>query len=401
MRWRVIGLLSGTSMDGIDVAAAVLRLDGDAVELTPLGFTEVPYPSGLRERLLAALPPAGCDARELCALDTAVGQAFAEAAHHGVDVLAGGRADLIGSLGQTLYHWVDEGRARGTLQLGQPAWIAEKTGLPVVADLRARDIAAGGHGAPLASMLDSLWLADQPGTPVALNIGGIANITVAGTPPVAYDTGPGNALIDAAANLAGLGSQDTGGQWAASGRVRADLLDRLLADPYYKQPPPKSTGKEHFNAEYVRPLLAERSGDHDHTADVLATLTELTAVTIADACREHRATRVIASGGGLANPALRRALERHLDAELVLSDDLGLPAAGKEAYLAALLGFLTCHGLPGNVPATTGASDSRMLGSITPGQNPWQPPPPATRPVRKLRVSAHDLQEASCDPSIS
>lgn len=389
-------------MDGIDVAAAALCLDGDTAELQPLGHTELPYPESLRQRLLAALPPGDCGAQELCVLDTLVGQSFAEAAQHGIDEIAGGQADLVGSLGQTLYHWVEDGHALGTLQLGQPAWIAEATGLPVIADMRARDVAAGGQGAPLAAMLDTLWLAKEPGVGVALNMGGIANITVVDeAQPLAYDTGPGNALIDAAARLVtdGRSAQDTGGRIAASGHVRTDLLEHLLADPYYRMPPPKSTGKEYFTSEYVQPLLAEAEA-----GDLLATLTELTAVTVADACRRHGATKVIASGGGVANPRLMAALRTRLGAELTVSDELGLPSSGKEAYLSALLGFLACHGLPGNVPATTGAMGHRMLGSITPGQNPWQPPAPAVQQIRRLRVSdthARDIREASCDPSTS
>lgn len=399
----MLGLLSGTSMDGIDVAVADLRALGGTLELRPLGYTELPYPEPLRDRLLAALPPGECSARELCELDTEVGRCFAEAARHAVEHLAGGRADVVASLGQTLYHWVEDGRARGTLQIGQPAWIAEATGLPVVADLRARDVTAGGHGAPLAGVLDALWLADEPGVQVALNIGGIANITVVGGPePLAYDTGPGNALIDAAARevTGGAAERDTDGRIAAGGKVRHDLLDVLLADPYYAQPPPKSTGKEHFHLAYLDRVLAG-FGEVDD-GDLLATLTELTAATVADACREHGVTRVVASGGGVSNPTLLAALRARLaatGADLTTSDDLGLPSGGKEAYLTALLGFLTWSGLPGNVPGTTGASGPRPLGSITPGRGPLRMPAPSGTAPRRLRVRHDNLLEASCEPS--
>ncbi|MCA1188904.1 anhydro-N-acetylmuramic acid kinase [Saccharopolyspora sp. 6T] len=393
--WRVLGLLSGTSMDGIDVAAAELSTAGDGVvELRPLGFAEVPYPPALRERLQAALPPAAVDAREFCVLDTEVGRAFADAARHGLAEFGG--ADLISSLGQTLYHWVEDGRARGTTQLGRPAWIAEATGLPVLADLRARDVAAGGHGAPLAGVLDALWLADRPGPVIALNIGGIANITVVGGPePLAYDTGPGNALLDAAAArvTGGAAAGDVDGRLAAAGRVRPELLERLLADAYYRAEPPKSTGKEHFNAAYLDEVL--RGTDLDGP-DLLATLTELTAATVADACHRHRAREVVASGGGVRNPALLAALRRRLGAgvDLHVSDDLGLPAAGKEGYLAALLGWLTWNGLPGNVPGTTGADGPRLLGSLTPGTGPLRLPEPAAGPVRSLRITHPTTLEA-------
>ncbi|GAB3275918.1 anhydro-N-acetylmuramic acid kinase [Parasphingorhabdus pacifica] len=396
-RARMIGLLSGTSMDGIDVAAADLHIADDTIELRPLGYSEIAYPATLRDRLLAALPPGECSARELCALDTEVGRCFADAAQHGIEELAGGHADAIASLGQTLYHWVEDGRARGTLQLGQPAWIAESTGFPVVADLRARDVAAGGHGAPLAGVLDALLLAGQPEVNAALNIGGIANLTIVGGPePLAYDTGPGNALIDAAARkVTGGGSQqDTGGRIAASGSVRHDLLAALLADGYYAQPPPKSTGKEHFNHAYLERVLTD-VGPVDG-GDLLATLTELTATTVADACRVHGVRRLVASGGGVANPALIGALRSRLEsfgAILTTSDELGLPSGGKEAYLTALLGFLTYSGLPGNVPGTTGAGP-RLLGSITPGRSPLRLPEPADRQPRRLRVPQDNSLEA-------
>lgn len=385
-------------MDGIDVAVADLRIDpgsdggteAGTIVLSPLGHTELSYPESLRARLFAALPPAACSARDLCVLDTEVGRCFADAAQRGIDEFGDGRADLVSSLGQTLYHWVEDGQARGTLQVGQPAWIAEATGLPVVSDLRARDVAAGGHGAPLAGVLDALWLAGEPGTNAALNIGGIANITViGGTRSFAYDTGPGNALIDVAASMVfdKPGAQDTDGALAARGTVQPDLLGALLAESYYERPASKSTGKERFNRDYLRRKLA----DHDTVgdADLLATLTELTAVTISNACRAHGVDRVVASGGGVSNPALMTALRRRLHhdgAELILSDELGLPSAGKEALLAALLGFRTVHGLTGTVPGATGAAGPRLLGSITPGHQPWQPPDPSPVAVRRLRV---------------
>ncbi|SDM95002.1 anhydro-N-acetylmuramic acid kinase [Allokutzneria albata] len=394
----MLGLISGTSMDGIDVAVAEFRLPEDAgsgpvVELLPLGSLEVAYPEPLRGDLVAALPPAECSAERLCVLDTLVGQAFADAARKGIAELGCGEVDLIASLGQTIYHWVEGRTCKGTLQLGQPAWIAEATGAPVVADLRVRDVAAGGHGAPLASLLDALWLAPTDGgvgdVAVALNIGGIANITVVGGThaPLAYDTGPGNALLDAACRLAADSriQYDEGGRLAANGSPHPDLLSRLLADPYYAAPPPKSTGKEHFHADYLRTALDGLP--EIALPDLLATLVELTAITVADACRGHGATRVVASGGGVRNATLMASLDRHLGAiDLVTSESFGLAADAKEAYLTALLGFLTWHGLPANLPAATGASGPRVLGSITPGRRPLQLPEPAPTPPRRLRV---------------
>ena len=386
----MIGLLSGTSMDGVDVAVADLRIVDRTVELVPVGHTELPYPADLHTALLGALPPGDCSAERLCQLDTGVGQAFAAAAGHALATVADGRADLIASLGQTLYHWIEGTRCLGTLQLGQSAWIAEATGLPVVADLRARDVAAGGHGAPLASVLDELWLADADTPVAALNLGGIANVTVVAPdrPVLAFDTGPGNALLDAAARMLSDGAwqQDVDGELAAHGRVRADLLDVLLADRYYAATPPKSTGKEHFHLDYLRTALARVA--HVAGPDLLATLVELTAATVARACRAHGVTRVVASGGGVRNPTLMAALRRDLaPATLVDSDSLGLPAGAKEAFLTSLIGFLTWSGIPASSPSATGARGSRLLGTITPGSSPLRLPEPVTTAVTGLRVT--------------
>lgn len=379
---RVIGLMSGTSYDAVDAAAADLCLTGDRVELKPLGTVSAPYEPEVRAALAAALPPAAVTLADVCRLDTRIGQAFAAAAVHADRVLCSGRAELVASHGQTVYHWVEEGRAYGTLQIGQPAWIAEATGLPVVADFRPRDIAAGGQGAPLVSLVDLLWLRGRPGTPVALNIGGIANLTAPdGT---AFDTGPGCALIDAAVRefSGGRAEYDADGALAARGRVHGPLLVRLLAEPYYALPPPKTTGKELFHAGRLRRALAGFGALP--AEDVVATLTLLTARTIADAVRKVGATEVIASGGGTRNPVLWDLLGRSLPGvALRTSDELGLPAQAKEAYAFAVLGFLTAHGLPGTEPASTGARHPSVLGSVTPGRNGLRLPPPARRrPVR-------------------
>ena len=194
----------------------------------------------------------------VCRLDTRIGQAFAEVAVAAIEHV--GPVDLIVSHGQTLYHWVEDGTVKGTLQLGQPAWIAERTHVPVVSDLRPRDVAAGGQGAPLVSLLDTLLLAGRDGRPAALNLGGIANLTV---PPLAFDTGPGNALLDRAARQLAGRPYDDDGALAAAGPVVPELLDRLLADPYYARPAPKSTGPEHFDARRRRRPTAGRGRPRD------------------------------------------------------------------------------------------------------------------------------------------
>ncbi len=396
---NIVAVASGTSVDSIDVAAADLRFDaededGSRITLRPLGHHEEPWPAELQERLLALLPPSDTTAAEICELDTLTGQAFAAAAVRGVDALAGGRADLVVSPGQTVFHWVDGASCRGTLQIGQPALIAEATGLPVVSDLRAGDVAAGGHGAPLASTLDALWLADEGGTRAGLNLGGIANTTVVGAPeaPVlAWDIGPANCLIDVAARRVSGGSLacDLDGGLAAAGEVHGDLLARLLEEPYYGRPAPKSTGRELFHAGYLDTALEELPGLAGH--DLMATLTELTAVTVAEALAPYDVDEVIVSGGGTRNRALLAALRRRLaGSSLVVSDDRGLPSAAKEAYLFALLGLLTWHGLPGIAMgpggrAATGALASRVLGRISPGRELLVQPRPVA-PPRLLRI---------------
>ncbi|GAA5024914.1 anhydro-N-acetylmuramic acid kinase [Streptomyces siamensis] len=379
---RVIGLMSGTSYDAIDAAAAELTLDGDSLVLRPLGLVGEEYDAALRETLADALPPAATSLAEVCRLDTLIGRSFAAAAVRADRELCDGSAELIASHGQTVYHWTEGGQVLGTLQLGQPAWIAEATGLPVVADFRPRDIAAGGQGAPLVSLIDQLWLRGRPGTPVALNLGGIANLTAPdGT---AFDTGPACALVDAAARGLSGGSlaYDVDGALAARGSVHEPLLHRLLDEPYYALPAPKTTGKELFHLGYLRDALA---GFGTLTAeDVIATLTRLTARTVADAVRGVGATEVIASGGGTRNPTLMSMLDTELPGvPLRTSDELGLPSDAKEAYAFAVLGFLTLHGLAGTEPASTGARHPSVLGSITPGRGGLRLPPPAGRaPVR-------------------
>ncbi len=380
----VIGLISGTSLDAIDFAVADLSWRGPDIVLRLLDHGERPWPAALRARLLAALPPAPTTMGEVCALDVLVGQAFGAVAAS----LPG--AALIASHGQNVFHRVEGGRATGTLQLGQPAVIVEATGLPVVSDFRARDVAAGGQGAPLASTLDALWLAgDRPRA--ALNLGGIANMTVVhrpGRPVLAFDTGPASCLMDLEAHrlTAGAQSADTDGRLAASGQVRPDLLGRLLAEPYYARAAPKSTGRELFDAAYVAARAAGLppiSGP-----DLMATLAELTAATIADACARHGAVEVVASGGGVRNPALMAALRRRLHpAALVASEARGLPSAAKEAVLFALLGFLTWHGVPGVAPGATGSATPRVLGCISPGNAPLRLPDPAG-PPRALVIAS-------------
>jgi anhydro-N-acetylmuramic acid kinase len=378
----VAGLMSGTSVDAIDLAVAALEWRGPDIVLRPVRHSEHAWPAAIRARLLAALPPQPASGAELCALDVLVGEAFAAVA------VQAGAVELIASHGQTVFHWVEGGQVRGSLQIGQPACIAEATGLPVISDFRARDVAAGGQGAPLASTLDALWLAG--GAPrAALNLGGIANVTVVSPGGVlAFDTGPASCLMDlhAARITQGALAADVDGRIARAGRVRPDVLGRLLGDPYYRRAAPKSTGREHFDGGYVARMTAGLPAADD--ADLMATLAELTAATVADACAAHGVTEVVASGGGVRNPALMDALRRRLaPAGLTTSSARGLPEDAKEAYLFALLGFLTWHGVPGVMPGVTGARAARVLGRISPGNAPLILPPPHA-PPRALVIEA-------------
>ncbi|WP_433495333.1 anhydro-N-acetylmuramic acid kinase [Micromonospora sp. CA-248089] len=390
---KIVGLMSGTSYDGVDVVAAEFTADGDTLRLRPLGHRELTYPDDLRAEIGALLPPAATTIEAVCRLDNRLGEVFAEAAAAGVE-LAGGTVDAVVSPGQTVFHWVEAGRVRGTLQLGAPARVAARVGVPVLHDLRSADVAAGGQGAPLVPAFDALLLdpASSPraargpagtGARAALNLGGIANLTVVapGAPVLGYDVGPANALLDAAARRFLDRPCDVDGARAAAGRVHEGLLARLLAEPYYAAPPPKSTGKELFHGGYLDAAL-DATGEPVAADDVLATLTELTARTVADACDRHRVTEVVVAGGGVRNPTLRARLAALGEGRwrLRTTDELGVPAQAKEAYAFALLGWLSWHGLPGAVPSVTGASRAAVLGSWTPaGPSVTAPRPPAPR----------------------
>ena len=377
---RVLGLISGTSFDAVEAVAADFRIEGDLVRCALVAHRSLPFPAALRDQIARILPPAPTTIEAVCRLDADLGRFLAEVAAQVRNGACGGRLDAVASHGQTVFHWVEAGAARGSLQLGQPAWIAERTGLPVVSDIRARDIAAGGQGAPLASLLDVLLLGDRPDAPRgALNIGGIANLTVVAPhlSPIAYDVGPGNALIDAAVSEATGGAErmDRDGRRAARGRVDAHFLDRLLADPYFRLAPPKSTGKELFNGAYLAGMLGGRRLETD---DLVATLTMLTARTIADEAVRHGLEELIVSGGGTRNAALMARLADALPGVAIRpSDTLGVPEGAKEGLLVALVGFLTLAGRPATIPSCTGARHPSILGSITPGSATSPAPPSA------------------------
>ena len=395
---RVLGLISGTSHDGIDAALVEFSFADGVLRGAVRHASVTPYPSAVRARLAAALPPATTTLSEMCQLDTLIGQAFADVAQRVID--DSGAVDVVVSHGQTVFHWVEDAHCRGTLQIGQPAWIAERTGAVVVSDVRIRDITAGGHGAPLVSFLDTLLLAGlTDGDAVgALNLGGIANMTVvrASADPYAFDIGPANALVDAVVARSGVNDlgYDEGGRLAAVGSAHEGLLGVLLDDPYYALDPPKSTGKEHFHGGYVDAAVARAGAEAgvdlalDLTLDdMVATLTELTVRTVAEAVRAAGIATVVVSGGGCRNPVMMGGLQRALPGvRLMYSDELGAPADEKEAIAFALIGWCTVHGLAANEPAATGATGRRVLGTITPGRTPLVLPEPVTTPIAALEL---------------
>jgi anhydro-N-acetylmuramic acid kinase len=378
---RVLGMISGTSHDGIDVAVVDFAMDGGTLAGRIEYSASVPYDPQLRRRIIDALPPARPGFEAGCELDTGIGQAFAAVAADAVAALGPDRPDLICSHGQTVFHWVVDGHARGTLQLGQPAWIAEATGLPVLSDVRAADVAAGGEGAPLVSILDRLLLEPYRAAGVragALNLGGISNITVCApaSEPAAWDIGTANALVDAVvtADAATPDTFDRDGTLAAAGTVIPALLTELLAEPYYRLPPPKSSGKELFHLGYVQQAI-DRARVRPGLADLVATLAELAAVTVASAVSEAKVEVLVAAGGGVRNPVLMGRIAQLLPGVDVLTTDrLGVPSDVKEAVAFALIGWATAHGLPGNVPSCTGAAGPRVLGRITPAADGRLPP---------------------------
>ncbi|MFJ4254462.1 anhydro-N-acetylmuramic acid kinase [Microbacterium sp. NPDC090003] len=372
---RVLGLLSGTSHDGIDVVVVDFAQHDGALRGTVLHEDSVPYAPDLRARLVAALPPAQTTLAEVCELDTLIGQAFADVAASAAASVGG--VDAVCTHGQTVYHWVEGDHARGTLQIGQPAWIAEAVGAPVVSDVRIRDITAGGHGAPLVSFLDELLLRGRGDVAAALNLGGIANMTVVADGRVsAYDIGPANALVDAVVVDRGLNDKgyDEDAAIARTGTIDETLLAELLADPYYALSAPKSTGKEHFHLDYVREHVADRDISD---ADLVRTLTELTVRTVAQDVAAAGIRFLAVSGGGCHNPIILEGLRSALPGvDVVLADELGASVDSKEAILFALIGWCTMHGVAAIVPGGTGARAPRILGTITPGEGPLRMPKP-------------------------
>lgn len=358
---RIAGVLSGTSLDGIDVAICQITAHGAGVRVRCERFATVPFEETLRARIVAAYPPAPVGALEVSALHAAIGAAFGDA----IRGVAGGLAlDAVGSHGVTLAH---DDAARETLQIGDAFRIRERTGATVVYDFRSADAAAGGTGAPLVPFVDALLFAEHAPC-VALNLGGIANLTVL-PDGVAFDSGPANLPIDTyvAQRSDGARRYDENGTLARAGTVSNSLLLRFMDDPYLRRLPPKSTGREQYGAPFI---ARHRSAlDALSFADAVATLTAFTIRTVADAVHAHapRAGLVIASGGGARNPALIDGLQASLPGiDVTTSERFGIDPDAKEAIAFAILAHAALRNQPAGLPKVTGAAGPRLLGAIAP-----------------------------------
>ncbi|MBV9385567.1 MAG: anhydro-N-acetylmuramic acid kinase [Chroococcidiopsidaceae cyanobacterium CP_BM_ER_R8_30] len=412
---RVIGLISGTSVDGIDAALIdVVGTDWDLkVEL--LAGATYPYPSDLRQQILAVCGGAALSMAELAELDDAIALVFAQAAQNIQSDRA--PAELIGSHGQTVYHrppgerregwgdgelgvptkwelgamgrWGNGGIGRisranrlgYSLQLGRGAVIAQLTGIPCVSNFRSADIAAGGQGAPLVSKVDAYLLSHLQASRCVQNVGGIGNVTYLPTAKdkslweqqiCGWDTGPGNTLLDLAVQhfTNGAKTYDQDGKIAATGTPCKELVEQWLQQDYFQQLPPKSTGREHFSSQYLHQCLAQAAVHELEQADLLATLTELTAASIAHSYQTflpQMPQQVLLCGGGSRNLYLRHRLEVQLESVQVLTtDEVGLSADFKEAIAFAILAYWRQLGIPGNLPQVTGASQPVLLGDVHP-----------------------------------
>jgi len=381
---RVVGLMSGTSVDGVDAAV----VDIDRGKLKVLTFDTFAYPAALRRKILNLCRPESARLDDICHYNLVLGEVFADAviklcSNSGISLSS---IDLIGSHGQTIYHQPsgpdvhrDYGgkTLRSTLQIGEPSVIAERTGITTVADFRPRDMAAGGQGAPLVPYADYVLFKHKKLTRAVQNVGGIANVTFLPggcrqDDIIAFDTGPGNMIIDGIINFITDGRKccDTGGKMAAEGKVNKRLLDELLRHSFFKRRPPKSTGREEFGTDFTERIYrrTEKKGMAD--ADIVATVTALTAKSIAQAYRRFLKVmpdEVILCGGGSHNRTLVEMLHAELpDVKMLSTDDFGISVDAREAVSFAILAWATIKGMTNNVPAATGAERPVILGKIVP-----------------------------------
>ena len=373
----VVGLMSGTSADGIDAVLTRITGSGTSTQVEQLGFYFLPFDSDTRRAILEICGGEHGGTREVCLLGTHLGRLYAQAVQELLRVTGTEKVDLIGNHGQTVYHIPEEmpylnTTIRGTLQIGDPSYLAEAFGCPVVSDFRIRDMAAGGLGAPLVPYTEFLLYRSETEDVALQNIGGIGNITLlpAGCTleeVTAFDTGPGNMIMDALVMKITEGAMgyDDGGRLAASGKVIPELLKWMLDDPYLDRQPPKTTGREYYGADYVERLLSV--GDYS-LVDVLATATDFTAQTIALSLRRFAPRlpqRLVVAGGGSRNPTLLQFLQNALpEVQVQTQEDLGMDSDAKEAVAFAILANEALFGICNNAPSATGAKHGVVMGRI-------------------------------------
>ena len=385
---NVIGLMSGTSCDGIDACLVKITGNGLSTKVDIIGFETYPYENEIRELIFEASCKETGTVDKICQLDFTLGKLFADAAGQIAAKMSIplSEIDIVGSHGQTIYHVSslkesNDKVVRSTLQIGEPSVIAQETGVTTVADFRTRDIAAGGEGAPLTPYAD-LVLFGKDGVGRAMqNIGGISNVTFLPADGnikeiIAFDNGPGNMIIDRFTEIITDGKlkYDKNGEFASRGRLNQDLLERLCTHPYLSKPPPKSTGREDFGIQFSDNLYKELKQDNIDVYDAIATITAFTAKSISDSYKRfiqpcYKIDEVIISGGGVSNSVLCQFLEDYLvDISVSAVDDFGIPSDAKEALAFAILANETVSGNPCNVPSATGAKESVVLGKILPGR---------------------------------
>lgn len=373
----VVGLMSGTSADGIDAVLTRITGHGLSTKVDQLGFYFQSFDTATRQAILDICGGESGGTREVCLLGTHLGKLYAEAVRELLKSTGTEKIDLIGNHGQTVYHIPEDmpylgTTIRGTLQIGDPSYLAEEFGCPVVSDFRIRDMAAGGLGAPLVPYTEFLLYRSETEDVALQNIGGIGNITLipAGCTldqVTAFDTGPGNMVMDALVGklTGGKLSYDDGGRLAASGKVIPELLSWMLEDPYLAKEPPKTTGREYFGKEYVEKLLA--FGNYP-LVDILTTATAFTAETIALSLRRFAPrlpARLVVGGGGSRNPTLLRFLQEALpEVKVQIQEDLGLDSDAKEAVAFAILANEALFGICNNAPSATGAKHGVVMGRI-------------------------------------
>ena len=379
----ILGMISGTSVDGIDAALVDIHGAPPDLDVSLRSFTCLPFTDKQRRQIFELFDPATAPVDKICQMNFAIGEWFAAAAQQAIQTagLQPDQVDIIASHGQTAYHCMEpETPVKSTLQLGEAAVIAERTGVTTIADFRVADVAAGGQGAPLVSYVDWLLYRHPSLQRAVQNIGGIGNVTylpAAASPErvLSFDTGPGNMMIDYAAQQISDGALtfDRDGLLASGGQVNTALLEQLMAHPYLSQPLPKTTGREQFGEFFARRIWEQGVEQGLAGIDILTTLTTFTATSIADSYQRFLpgpVDEVIVGGGGASNPTMLRMLaERLPNTRILRQEDLGYLSDAKEAIAFAILAYEGLHGRPGNLPSCTFARHPAVLGKITPGNN--------------------------------